>query len=94
MKMSKVRIVWEEKVIEHIRKHGIRKSEVENSLNGKTYTKAISRNDEKRTAVLAESEGRVLFLVLRRVRENIFIVLSAYEAPEKMKKLYKRKAKK
>jgi Protein of unknown function (DUF497). len=93
MKMSKVRIVWEEKVIEHIRKHGVRKSEVENALNGKTYTKAVTRNGEKRTAVLAESEGRVLFIVLRRVRENIFIVLSAYEAPEKMKKLYKRKAK-
>ena len=93
MKMSKVCIVWEEKVIEHIRKHGVRKSEVENSLNGKTYTKAITRNGEKRTAVLAESEGHVLFIVLRKVRENIFIVLSAYEAPEKMKKLYKRKAK-
>ena len=92
--MSKVRIVWEEKVIKHIRKHGVRKSEVENALDGKTYTKAVTQNGEKRTAVLAESEGRVLFIVLQRVRENIFIVLSAYEAPEKMKKLYKRKAKK
>lgn len=94
MIMSKVRIVWEEKAIEHIRKHGVKRYEVENALNGKTYTKAVTRNGEKRIAVLAESEGHVLFIVLRRVRENIFIVLSAYEAPEKMKKLYKRKAKK
>ena len=92
--MSKIRILWDEKAIEHIRKHGVRRYEVENALNGKTYTKAVTRNGEKRTIVLAEAEGRVLFIVLRKVRENIFIVLSAYEAPEKMKKLYKRKAKK
>lgn len=92
--MSKINIIWDEEAIRHIRKHGLRWYEVENALNGKTYTKAVTRNGEKRTIVLAESEGRVLFIVLRKVRENIFIVLSAYEAPEKMKKLYKRKAKK
>jgi len=91
--MSKVHIVWEEKAIEHIRRHGVRGYEVENALNGKTYTKIITRNGEKCTTVLAEAEGRVLFIVLRKVRENIFIVLSAYEAPEKMKKIYRRKAK-
>lgn len=91
--MPKIRIVWDEKAIEHIRRHSVRRYEVENALNGKTYTKAATRNGEKRTIVLAKTDGRVLFIVLRKLRENIFIVLSAYEAPERMKKLYKRKAK-
>lgn len=92
--MSKIRIIWYEEAIEHIKRHGVRKYEVETALNGKAYTKTVTRTGEKRTIVLAEFEGRVLFIVLRKVKENMFIVLSAYEAPETIKKLYMRKAKK
>jgi uncharacterized DUF497 family protein len=92
--VPKIGILWDEEAIEHIRRHGVRRYEVEKALNGKTYTKTVTRNGEKRTSVLAELEGRVLFIVLQKLKRNIFRVISAYEAPEKMKKLYKRKVKK
>jgi len=91
--VSKISIVWDEEAIEHIRRHSVKMHEVVKALSGITYTKTVTRNGNKRTTVLAQSEGRILFIVLEKLKRDTFRVVSAYEAPEKMKKLYKRKVK-
>lgn len=84
---NKLEIVWNEWNKNHILKHGINKKEVENALKGDIYAK----REGEVYLVIGESFGRVIFIVLAERGENKVYPITARDADEKMKKLYKRK---
>jgi len=77
----------------HIKKHGVSISEVFNVLNGQTYSRKIKVIGEIRYAVLGESHGRILMVVLVQQSKQSFYLLTAYEPSEGYKKLYKERYK-
>ena len=86
---KKLEIIWDEWNKNHIFKHGIRQEEVENALKGDIYVK----REEEVHLVIGISFGRIIFIVLAEKSENKVYPITAYDANEKMKKLYRREAK-
>jgi len=78
----------------HIKKHGVSISEVFDVLNGHTYSRKIKAAGETRYAVLGESYGRILMVVLVQQSTQSFYLLTAYEPSEGYKKLYRERGKK
>jgi len=78
----------------HIKKHGVSISEVFNVLNGQTYSRKIKTAGDTRFAVLGESNGRILTVVLVQQSTQSFYLLTAYEPSEGYKKLYRERGKK
>jgi len=78
----------------HIKKHGVSISEVFNVLNNQTYSRKIKTGGETRYAVLGESHGRILMVVLVQQSTQDFYLLTAYEPSEGYKKLYRERCKK
>jgi len=72
-----------------IKRHGVSIPEVFNVLNGQTYSRKIKVAGETRYAVLGESHGRILMVVLIQQSKQSFYLLTAYEPSGGYKKLYK-----
>ncbi len=77
----------------HIKKHGVNVSEVFNVLNGLTYSRKTRVAGETRYAVLGESHGRILMVVLIQQSIRSFYLLTAYEPSDGYKKLYRERCK-
>ncbi|MBC8521290.1 MAG: BrnT family toxin [Candidatus Syntrophoarchaeum sp.] len=86
---NKLEIVWDAWNKKHVLKHGVKKKEVENALKGEIYVK---RSGEV-YGVIGESSGRILFIVLAERDGNKVYPITARDADEKMKKLYKKRVK-
>jgi uncharacterized DUF497 family protein len=67
----------------------MKKREVENALKGEIYVK---RRGEV-YCVIGESSGRILFIVLAERGGNEIYPITARDADESMKKLYKKRVK-
>jgi len=78
----------------HIKKHGVSISEVFNILNSRTYSRKIKIGGETRYAVLGESYGRILMIVLVQQSSQRFYLLTAYEPSGRYKRLYRDRCKK
>lgn len=78
----------------HIKKHGVSISEVFKVLNGQTYSRKIKMGGDTRHAILGESHGRILMVILVQRSVQSFYLLTAYEPSEGYKKLYREKCKK
>jgi hypothetical protein len=83
-------IIWTKEAMEHIRHHQVDKYEIEEVLSRKVYEKRVQKN---RYIILGDSHGRILLIILDLIRGNDYELISAYDAPDKMKKLYKRRIK-
>jgi len=55
------------------------------------YEKKIQKN---RYIILGDSHGRIPLVIFDLIRSSDYELISAYDAPDKMKKLYKRRIKK
>ncbi|MFZ3060537.1 MAG: hypothetical protein WA102_12480 [Candidatus Methanoperedens sp.] len=77
----------------HIKKHGVIISEVFNVLNGLTYSRKTKVAGETRYAILGESYGRILMVVLIPQSTKSFYLLTAYEPSDGYKKLYRERCK-
>jgi hypothetical protein len=84
-------IIWTKEAIEHIQYHQVDKHEIEEALSRKVYEKKIQK---KRYIILGDSHGRILLIILDLISGSGYELISAYDAPDKMKKLYKRRIKK
>ncbi len=78
----------------HIKRHCVSISEVFNVLNGQTYSRKIKVGGETRYAVLGESHGRILMVILVQRANQSFYLLTAYEPSDGYKKLYRDRCKK
>ena len=76
----------------HISKHGITKEDVRDALNGRTYIRKVLINGEEYWRLLAETKGRILFIVLKPLdgRQRL---ITARDAKESEKRLYKKRGK-
>ena len=86
---KKLEIVWDDWNENHILKHGITINEIENALKGDIYVK----REKEAYLVIGQSFGKIIFIVLAERGGNKIYPITAREADEKMKKLYKRKVK-
>ncbi len=77
----------------HIKKHGVSIPEVFNALNGRTYSRKIKAVGETRYAILGESQGRILIVILIQQSTQSFYLLTAYEPSDGYKKLYRERCK-
>lgn len=79
-----IRDTWNKK---HILKHNVKKKEVENALKGAIYVKRMGEV----YGVIGSSSRRILFIVLaERVGTKVYPI-TARDADEQMRKLYKTK---
>lgn len=85
-----IRLVYDQKTHWHIAEHKVDISEVHNVLAGRFSTQRIIVNGVLRYLVLGESYGRVLDIVLEPVGGDNMLVITAWDASESRKKLYKR----
>lgn len=77
----------------HIKRHNVIISEVFNVLNGLTYSRKTKVAGETRYAILGESYGRILMVVLIQQSTQSFYLLTAYEPSDGYKKLYRDRCK-
>ncbi len=77
----------------HIGRHNVNLSEVHNVLEGYFIPQRISVNGRLRYAVLGESYGRILMLILEPTGTNELRLITAYDASKSRIKLYKEKVK-
>ncbi len=81
-------IEWDEKALDHIRKHGIEKLEIESIFNHEIYR----RKRRGYIDVYGRTDGgRILFIVLERTPRHKFRVAFARDTTDAEKSLYKRK---
>ena len=83
-------IIWTQEAMEHIWYHQVDKCEIEEALNKKVYEKKIEKN---RYIILGNSHGRILLIILDLIRGSDYELISTYDAPDRMKKLYRRRIK-
>ncbi len=80
-------------MLDHIAKHKVSLSEVHNVLDGYFIPYRINVNGILRYFVLGESYGRVLVVILEPSGTNEMRLITAYDAPDSKKKLYRGKSK-
>lgn len=83
-------VIWDEYNVEHLAAHRVRPEEVEDTIwDNPRFEK---RRGQQRYHVYGQtSGGRYLFIILDRVREAIFYVVTAREMTSSEKSYYKRK---
>lgn len=84
---NRLEIVWDEWNKKHVLKHGVKKKEIENALKGEIYVKRMG----KVHGVIGNSSRKFLFIVLAERGGNKVYPITARDADESMKKLYKKK---
>ncbi|WP_202320198.1 BrnT family toxin [Archaeoglobus neptunius] len=86
------RLIWDEWNLNHIAKHGVSKKEVEIAVGDK---RAVIWKHRGRYVMVASSHGRVLFIVLEKVRgeKNAYYVITARDATNSEKRIYRTRGK-
>ncbi|PXF57814.1 MAG: hypothetical protein C4B59_14455 [Candidatus Methanogaster sp.] len=78
----------------HIKKHGVRWFELEEVFNHEFIPRKVRVEDEIRYAVLGESFGRILMVIVVPLSGNVIRVITAYEPSDGRKRIYREKRKK
>jgi uncharacterized DUF497 family protein len=86
----KIRIVWTEEDINHIRKHNIEPGEIESIFESKIYYR---RRGNFYDFLGRTRNGRFLFVVFERLEVNTYRVVMARGATISEKNLYVKRAK-
>jgi len=90
---KKIKLVYSNNTLEHIEKHKVSLAEVHNVLEGYFIPHRINVNGILRYLVLGESYGRVLIVILEPVGTNEMRLITAFDASESKKRLYRAKSK-
>lgn len=90
---NNVNIVYGEDTFDHIAPHNVTLSEVHNVLEGYFIPTRIKVNGILRYLILGESYGRVLIVILEPVGTNEMLLITAFDAPDGKKNLYRKKIK-
>ena len=88
-----IKLVYGENTLDHIAKHKVSLSEVHNVLEGYFIPYRINVNGFLRYMLLGESYGRVMIVVLEPATTNEMRLITAFDASESKKKLYRAKSK-
>ena len=91
---SKINLVYDENTLDHIAPHKVSLSEVHNVLEGYFIPNRLNVRGVLRYLVLGESYGRVLVVILEPIGTNEMQLITAYDAPDGKKSLYREKSKK
>ncbi len=86
---KKIKLVYSEDTKWHIAKHGVDLSEVHNVLTGYFTIQRRIGKGVLRYLVLGESHGRILMLVFEPMGEDEMFLITAYDATESRKRLYR-----
>ncbi len=90
---NNIRLVYSEDTFWHIAKHRVSLSEVHNVLAGYFIIQRRIVRGVIRYLATGESYGRILVLVLEPSGGNDMLLITAYDAPESRKRLYREKIK-
>ncbi len=88
-----VKLLYGDNTLDHIARHKVSLSEVHNVLDGFFIPYRINVNGALRYFVLGESYGRVLVVILEPSLTNEMRLITAFDAPDSKKKLYRGKSK-
>ena len=77
----------------HIEKHGVRWFEIEEGFNHVFIPRKVHVENETRYAVLGESFGRILMVIVVPLSGNQIRVITAYEPSDGHKRVYRGKHK-
>jgi uncharacterized DUF497 family protein len=86
-----IELVYGDNTLEHIAKHRVSLSEVHNVLDGYFIPYRLNVNGVLRYLVLGESYGRVLTVILEPAGANKMRLITAFDATESRRKLYRKK---
>jgi len=86
MSFKPIKLIWTERNISHIAKHGVSVKEVEEAIRDRD---AIVLKHRRRYALIGSAWGRILFIVLEKINDE-FYVITARDANRKEKKRYKK----
>ena len=88
----KVVLLWDEGSVEHIARHGIKPVEVEKALKGKKYVRKTAKKGKVYYEIIGDADGRILFIAIGSVKGG-YKLITAYDAEDKHKRLYKSRRK-
>ncbi len=88
---SIIELIYDDDTLNHIAKHSVTIDEVIYVL--KHSKKIATRLKGNHYAIIGESNGRCLVIIITRVRGNAYILRTARDCSEKEKRLYARKFK-
>ena len=88
-----VKLIYGDNTLDHIARHQVSLSEVHNVFDGFFIPYRINVNGALRYFVLGESYGRVLVVILEPSGTNEMRLITAFDAPDSKKKLYRGKLK-
>ena len=84
-----IKLVYSEDTFWHIAKHRVKISEVHTVLAGRFGNQRIIENGVLKYLVLGESYGRILTLVLEPIGGDDMLLITAFDASESQKRLYR-----
>lgn len=90
---NKIKIIYGNNTLEHITRHKVTLSEVHNVLEGYFIPQRILSNGTLRYLILGESYGRILMIILEPHGTDEMLLITAYDASDSRKKLYRDKLK-
>jgi uncharacterized DUF497 family protein len=88
-----LKLLYGENTLDHIVKHRVSLSEVHNVFEGYFIPYRMNVNGILRYLVLGESYGRVMIVILEPAGTNEMRLITAFDASDSKKKLYRAKAK-
>ncbi|WP_290624661.1 BrnT family toxin [Archaeoglobus sp. UBA230] len=88
--VKKYSLIWDEWNLNHIAKHGVSKREVEEAVNDE---RAYIKKHRKRVMVVGSAWGRILVVILEKIERNDYYVISARDATNSEKRLYRKRGK-
>jgi hypothetical protein len=90
---NNIKLVYGENTLDHIALHKVSLSEVHNVLEGYFIQTRIKVSGILRYLILVESYGRVLIVILEPIGTNEMLLITAFDAPDSKKNLYRKKTK-
>ena len=87
------RLEFTPETYDHIKKHGVRWFEIEEVFNHEFIPRKVRVENEIRYAVLGESFGRILMVIVVPLSGNRIHVITAYEPSDGCKRIYRAKRK-
>jgi uncharacterized DUF497 family protein len=88
---KRTRLEFTPETYDHIKKHRVRWFEIEEVFNHEFIPRKVRVENEIRYAVLGESFGRILMVIVVPLSGNRIRVITAYEPSDRRKRIYREK---
>lgn len=90
---KRTRLEFTHETYNHLLKHGVKRFEIEEVFNHEFIPRKVRVDNEIRYAVLGESFGRILMVIVVPLSGNRIRVITAYEPSDRHKRIYREKCK-